>query len=235
LGISETSTVKHPLLENRCLKDVFFFQKINLQKSLPAFHSDEPEKEKNTRALPDKVEKPVPPKLSILPVDCKEVKAIFEIEEGQFNAKKILKSIGTESASLSGSELAAAASHFLNVQDFSSADLVLSHLEKTNTCAHVLFLRGEYHLLQGKASKAKDCFENAAGKDRAFWPAFYRIASSAAEGNPAQYEYKVKKASESIKQGRDSHYECFMGGFSPDYFERILTKKLSTTKFKEYV
>ncbi|MDR2543272.1 MAG: hypothetical protein LBC80_07475 [Treponema sp.] len=251
LGVSETSTVKHPLLESRYLSGVFYFQKTNLQGTSMALEQKQIDeysvKAAQPKSYPPKsfLTKPFLPKSFLtkrteLPINCREIKAIFDIEEGQPNAKKILENIadtqsGLDSPPISGSDLAAAAAYFLSAGDFNSADLALLYLEKTNACAHVLFLRGEYHLLRGSMDKAKDCFENAAGKDRAFWPAFYRIASSAAEENPARYEYKIKKASESIQQGRDFHYECFMGGFSPDYFERILTKKLSTTRFKEYV
>jgi chemotaxis protein methyltransferase CheR len=45
--------------------------------------------------------------------------------------------------------------------------------------------------------------------------------------NRTLYEYKLKKAIESIELGKDLHYESFIGGFSPDYFRQILEKKLA--------
>jgi chemotaxis protein methyltransferase CheR len=176
-----------------------------------------------------------------LKIDCGEIKQILETEEGQPNVIKILEVFSNrinitgpdnteddaEVSALSSSELAASVSCFLNAQNFISADFVLSHLEKYNTDATVMFLRGEYHLQRGNINEAKKYYEYTVGKDRTFWPAFYRIASLAAEGNLTQYKYKLKKAFESLKLGKELHYECFMGGFSPDYFERILQRKLN--------
>ena len=63
--------------------------------------------------------------------------------------------------------------------------------------------------------------------DKAFWPALYRLSSLAAGGNRTRYEYRTKKAIESLEQGKGLRYECFIGGFSPDYFRRILERKLT--------
>jgi chemotaxis protein methyltransferase CheR len=49
----------------------------------------------------------------------------------------------------------------------------------------------------------------------------------AAEGNRTVYEYKIRKALESIDLGKEFSYECFIGGFSPDYYRRILEKRLN--------
>jgi chemotaxis protein methyltransferase CheR len=114
---------------------------------------------------------------------------------------------------------------FLSAQNFEAAAPVLAWLEQRSSGAVTRFLRGEYHFLQGAATEAEQCYEEAAGKDRAFWPAFYRLSVLAAGGNRTRYEYKLKKAGESLELGRDLHYECFMGGFSPDYFRRILERK----------
>jgi len=242
VGISETASVTHPLLINRCVSGTFYFQKAAV-----ADHSDQPER-KQSAVPPQKKEhkahsekqfrgeraKPVhpvhaelPANLSAnLPVDCKEAAAILEAEEGQPNAKKTLD-ILANGKNASGSELAASVAYFLSVQDFNSADIVLSYLEKRNTDAPTRFLRGEYYYLRGSAEEAQRYFEEAAARDKVFWPAFYRIASLAAEGNRTRYEYKIKKACESLELGREFRYECFMGGFSPDYFRRILEKKLT--------
>jgi chemotaxis protein methyltransferase CheR len=258
LGISETSSVTHPQLECRFQSGAFFFQKntywynaasssvLNEEQnrvSDPDCYSerrsvhDRRNQERRTVNRRDEntlQSKPFvqPPHTYTYksPVDCKEIKAILEIDEGLQNARNIneilVNSEGKLAASLTGSELAASAVYFLSVQNFECADLVLSYLEKCDSGPITQFLRGEYHLLQGNLKEAENFFDRAAGKDQTFWPAFYRIASLAEDGNPVRYEYKIKKACESLELGKDLHYECFMGGFSPDYFLRILKRKL---------
>jgi chemotaxis protein methyltransferase CheR len=237
LGITETFLVKNPLLESRCSSGTFYFQK-----AAGTFHIDQQE-QKEKVVSPMKmddhvhskkqisVDKPRPVKLKQeeLTIDCLEVAAILVRDEGLSNAKKTLESLDSgkdgSQTSLSGAELTASVLYFLDTQDFNSADQVLSHLEKFNTSALTRFLRGEYHFLRGSVKDAERHFEAAAGKDRAFWPAFYRIATLAAEGNSVRYEHKIKRACESLELGMDLRYECFMGGFSPDYFHRILTRR----------
>ncbi|MDR2631938.1 MAG: chemotaxis protein CheR [Spirochaetaceae bacterium] len=126
-----------------------------------------------------------------------------------------------------GDELFAAVIYLLGLGDFSGADRLLSFIEKHHNSAFTLFLRGEYHYFNHRKKEAEASYQEAAGKNTAFWPAFYRLCVLAAEGNPVQYEYKIRKALESIKQGREKHYEIFIGGFSPDYYQRILEKKLN--------
>jgi chemotaxis protein methyltransferase CheR len=183
------------------------------------------------------------PKSTALTVDCEEVTVILQTEDGQTNAKKNLDILADSTVGspetpfpLSGAELAASVMHFLNIQDFNSADMVLLYMEKYDAGAVGRFLRGEYYFLLGQTKEAEKCFEDAAIKDKVFWPAFYRIANLAAEGNRTRYEYKIKKAIGSIEllqnhePDKKSWYECFMGGFSPDYFLRILEKKLIKTE-----
>jgi len=181
-----------------------------------------------------------PARQTELPINCVEIKVILETEEGEPNAKRVMEILtgsaaGETSAPPSGDELTASAVYFLGIQNFNLADIVLSHLGKSNMGAPVLFLMGESHLLQGRTKEAEQFFEQAAGKDKAFWPAFYRISSLAAKGNPTRYEYKIKKACESLRLGRELHYECFMGGFSPDYFERLLNQRLISQQIHEQV
>ena len=184
------------------------------------------------RASPDRraEERPSVKPQQEFAVDFMEMTSILQNKEGEPNAKKTFETLSgcdsAASASLPSAELAASVVYFLSVQNFNSADLVLSYLEKCCIGALVLFLRGEYHLLKDNVKEAESYFERAAGKDRSFWPAFYRLASLAAGGNSVRYIYKIKKACESLELGKDFHYECLMGGFSPDYFQRILEKKL---------
>jgi hypothetical protein len=188
LGISETSSVKHPLFASQCLSGAFYFQKAAgaVYPEQPAWKQSAPpgrKNEHNARAgkpLRDDTAKPLSSKQAKLPVDCGEVTAILGTEEGQPNAKRTLEILesgkdtsGNKTAgSLSGAELAASVMYFLSIQDFNSADLVLLHLEKCNTGAFTRFLRGEYYFLRGSAEEAGRYFEEAAGKDRAFGPRF---------------------------------------------------------------
>ena len=286
LGVSETSSVRHPLLLNKCLSDVFYFQKtaqpsdygyaeleqkneaVKNRKTDPVpvkkqrygtessaleqvslknagfearrVRNNQDHKGTEVTVLPDPeqvqksgeyhIREPARKKHGNLAINCAEAALILEKEEERENAKKILAQIensGDGKISASGGALAAAAVSFLSVEDMVSAALVLSYLEQYNSGAVTKFLRGEYNFLGGNAGEAEKKFEEAAVADRAFWPAFYRLCSLAARGNRTRYEYKVKKARESLELGKDLHYECFIGGFSPDYFRRILDRKLT--------
>jgi chemotaxis protein methyltransferase CheR len=68
-------------------------------------------------------------------------------------------------------------------------------------------------------------YKKAGQQDTAFWPAFYRLTSLAAPGNRVRYVYKINQALASINQGKDRGYEVFIGGFSPDYYQRALEKQ----------
>ncbi|MCL2793439.1 MAG: chemotaxis protein CheR [Spirochaetaceae bacterium] len=251
LGVSETSSVNRPHLAHRNLSNAFYFEKnsdeIYYEKPIEKCPQDISSRIEDTKlhnqALrhtveqdpAHKVKKSTPLKSAALPVDCGEVAAILNTEEGQQNAEKILSMLADSAAdSLSGAELVAAVMFFLNSQDFNSADMILAYMEKRNAGAVGHFLRGEYYYLLGKTKEAEKCFEDVVIKDKVFWPAFYRIANLAAEKNKTRYEYKIKKAIESIEllqnceTGDKPQYECFMGGFSPDYFRRILERKLAT-------
>jgi len=239
LGISETASANHPLLANRHSCDAFYFQKrtgSRFPEQLDA--KQKAENKPNTGAEePFKDERPKPQhevNKTAFHVSCKEISSILKAEDGKPNAEHVLYTLENEKVnSLSGGRLAAAIIYFLNIQKFDPADKVLSHLEKLSSCSIARFLRGEYHFLSGKTEEAEKYYQEAAVKDKSFWPAFYRIAVLACEGNRTRYEYKIKKTTESIELSKnqqpdeESYYECFMGGFSPDYFLRILEKKLT--------
>jgi chemotaxis protein methyltransferase CheR len=253
LGVSETSSVRHPLLASKCHADVFYFQKAPppLEQKYVEHHGERhgghhgEHDEKNAAARRRKhdtvspkkpktgevhVHEPARKHSGRLAIDCEEAARILEKEEGQENARQVLSMIETAGGgtiSVSGGALAAAAASYLGAEDFDSAGLVLSYLEHYNSGAVIKFLRGEYHFLRGNAPEAEKNFEEAAAADKAFWPALYRISSLAAQGNRTRYEYKIKKARESLELGKALHYECFLGGFSPDYFRGILDKKLT--------
>jgi chemotaxis protein methyltransferase CheR len=239
LSASETSAVKHPLLSGRFSSDVFYFQKIaeyntTLNSERENLHSENikvSQKKKNKSKLTDY------PQVSIqkdLAVNYMEISDILKNEEGKDNAEHIMDMIANENTDfLYGSPLAAAVIYYLHNQDFDYADKILSFLEKYNKSACARFLRGEFYFLLGNAAEAEKYFQEASLKDKYFWPAFYRISVLCSEGNQTRYKYKIKKAIESIElshgseQAKALNYEFFLGGFSPDYFLRILEKKLA--------
>jgi chemotaxis protein methyltransferase CheR len=54
------------------------------------------------------------------------------------------------------------------------------------------------------------------------------MSALAEKGNRTRYEYRLKKALESMELGAGRGYEIFIGGFSPDYYRRVLEKKLAS-------
>jgi chemotaxis protein methyltransferase CheR len=276
LGVSETSSIEHPDLENIVLPGVFYFQKKTAvhrtkYENKPAVIGEEPpavkfstitpaaEKQKTALSrpnLPDTgmrqkrsspaaekiaqmVERGDPPNGKDLQrsktaghaaqPDMKEITALLEHEDGRSNMTHVTKFLEQHegTAKATESELIAAAVSFLGAEDFSPADKVILVLEKTSDSAAVSFLRGEYHYLSNDVKAAEEKYREASLKDHAFWPAFYRLSSLAAEGNRTRYEYKIKKALESMDAGKEFHYEAYIGGFSPDYYQRILKRKLT--------
>jgi len=244
LGVSETSSVKHPLLLTCCSSDAFYFKKTGgapipllsewNPKNIPA-QSEKPVREKKPSEKTSgclQIERLETPKPAQLSVNADEIAGILKLEEGKQNAENVRDMLNNGiTDSISGSRMAAAVIFFLHTQDFTSADKALSLLEKSDSGIYSKFLRGEYYFLRKQGENALKYFKEAAAKDKLFWPAFYRITSLSAEGNRTSYEYKIKKAIESIElsqtgsQESEHNYECFMGGFSPDYFLRILKKK----------
>ncbi|MCL2763672.1 MAG: chemotaxis protein CheR [Treponema sp.] len=249
LGVSETSSVKHPLLTNRYLSDAFYFQKTGFPNAIDVSSDADfsnqilnmthtpAAKKNNPPASQEKNEKTVKktsPKQDDTPVKYDEISNILHTNEGKSNALEVLDILENGNLSeLSKESLAACVIYMLNMQDFINADKIISFLEKSGSGSLIRFLRAEYFFLCGIADEAEKYYNEAAVKDKYFWPAFYRIAILAAEGNRIRFEYKIKKTIESIDlcQSPEAdgkfNYECFMGGFSPDYFRRILEKKLT--------
>ncbi|MDR2598074.1 MAG: chemotaxis protein CheR [Treponema sp.] len=256
LGISETSSVKHPLLLNCCSSKTFYFKKINSALSLPVpewnpinipaqksynksiFNANKTYEEKREYSQTDPIHTKSSPAQTLkhtrLLINLNEINVIIKHEEGKQNAENVLDTLNNgDTNSISGSCFAAAALYYLHNQYFDIANMILTLLEKSNSGAYTKFLRGEYYFMLKQGEEALNCFHEAAVKNKFFWPAYYRIVSLSAESNRTSYEYKIKKAIESIelsqtdKQINKDNYECFMGGFSPDYFLRILKKKLT--------
>ncbi|MDR2633389.1 MAG: hypothetical protein LBC51_07175 [Treponema sp.] len=124
-----------------------------------------------------------------------------------------------------GNELITAVIVLINQGDFCRADRLLAFIERYDTSAYTHFLRGEYFYLKTKAVDAESSYKMAIQQDKTFWPAFYRLSSLAAPGNPLRYVYKINQALESIAQGKERGYEVFIGGFSPDYYQRALEQQ----------
>jgi len=254
LGVSETSSVKHPLLLSCCSSKTFYFKKTNNPSILPLPEWNPkitPGQKENIKEITDTKKtlektkdnlqteplhtKPSQtPKHTRLSINLNEINGIIKHDEGKQNAENVLETLNNrDTYSISGSCLTAAVLYYLHIQHFVIANRILTLLEKSNSGAFTKFLRGEYYFMLKQGEEALSSFREAAAKDKLFWPAYYKIVSLSAESNRTSYEYKIKKAIESIELSRtdnqngEDNYECFMGGFSPDYFLRILKKKLT--------
>ncbi|MDR3237122.1 MAG: chemotaxis protein CheR [Spirochaetia bacterium] len=216
-GVSETSSVEHPLLESKHNMDVFYFKKRGAAVQAPV---------ENTLHKPPQsvtASKPVALKPPEEAPDPQKIAALLE-DENQRGAENILSRVPSPAAA-TVNELTAAAISFLGRGEFVSADAILSVLEEKSVFAPSAFLRGEYHYRKEDLKTAEAKYQEASARDKTFWPAFYRLASLAAEGNQTRYEYKINKALESMKQGEELHHEIYIGGFSPDYYRQILERK----------
>ncbi|MCL2185884.1 MAG: hypothetical protein FWB86_08560 [Treponema sp.] len=244
LGISETASIKHPLLASCFTNNIFYFQKIPSPIHTNIIRHELPDQinkvfTESKEQEPDFFNTSIPQsKETEILVNCSETANVLKKDEGKTNAQNVLEKINessnTETISFCGSSFAAAVSYYLNTEDFKNANLVLNILEKHNKCALTLFLRAEYYYLTGNTEKAENIYQEVTFKDKFFWPAFYRIAVIASDGNITRFEYKINKTIDSIelmqkekKFNQEYNYECFMGGFSPDYFIRILENKLA--------
>jgi len=243
LGVSETSSVKHPLLANRYSSDVFYFQKISPASLLEqiAVSTDSYSQRFTPNSIPainkytEIIEKTLlSARKEEISINCDEISAFLKKEDGKPNALNVLEALENEDLeSMSGASLAAGVVYLFSIQDFDKSNIIIEYLEKNNSSVFTRFLRGEYFFLRGITDEAEKFFHEAAVKDKYFWPAFYRMAVIALDGNRTRFEYKVKKTMESIdlwnslESDNMRKYECFMGGFSPDYFKRILEKKLA--------
>jgi chemotaxis protein methyltransferase CheR len=166
--------------------------------------------------------RPLPEAAVLIP----EIAGILEQDEGRANAARVLGAPGWgEDPDFAG--LAAAALSLMNSGDLPAAGQVISSLEEWGASPVVSFLRGEFYYQGAEFSSAEAKYQEAAVAESGFWPALYRAASLAEGGNVTRYHYRLKKALESMERGADRGYEVFIGGFSPDYYRRILEKKLA--------
>lgn len=156
-----------------------------------------------------------------------EIALILERDEGKANAARVLGNLEAKGGELDFAGLAAAAFSLMNAGELASAGLVISSLERMGSSPLVSFLRGEFYYQGADFSGAEAKYQEAAAAENGFWPALYRAASLAEGGNATRYHYRLKKALESMERGAGRGYEVFIGGFSPDYYRRILEKKLA--------
>ncbi|MDR3161708.1 MAG: chemotaxis protein CheR, partial [Spirochaetaceae bacterium] len=134
----------------------------------------------------------------------------------------LLRQTGEGRPDRAGDEFLAGVIYLLGQEEFSGADKLLSYIERhanhrstgrrpadhrsadirstdlrstdlrSDYSAFTAFLRGEYHYFNQRKEEAEASYREAAEKNSAFWPAFYRLSALAAEGNPVQYEYKTR-------------------------------------------
>jgi chemotaxis protein methyltransferase CheR len=242
LGVSETLSVSHPLLDSQCMLDFFYFQKVLKAVPRPAgaprITAAEGEAKK---PAPDAVSREEPVQDHPAPADVKKgvipspnpegIAALIDGQGGAIAEKlsELLREAGK--GGRAAEELFAGVIYLLGQEKFSGADKLLSFIENhsdlcSDSVVFTRFLRGEYHYFNKRKGEAEASYREAAGRNNAFWPAFYRLSALAVEGHPVQYEYKIRKALESLERGYEKRYEVFIGGFSPDYYRRTLEKRL---------
>jgi chemotaxis protein methyltransferase CheR len=255
LGVSETPAVSHPLLESQYAHDVFYFRKVpqktahavpmtpaeDINREVSPLPSPAPSGEPR-HGSPEGAGKPRK-KTVISPPEPERIAVLIDDQEGGHPIAEKLPELFRKTGEaaerrpeesgpefsrpeFSGDDLFAGVIYLLGQENFSGTDALLSFIEGHHRSAFTHFLRGEYHYFNNRKKEAELSYKEASGKNDAFWPAFYRLCVLAAEGNPVQYEYKIRKALESIKRGQDLRYEVFIGGFSPDYYRRALEKRL---------
>jgi chemotaxis methyl-accepting protein methylase len=228
-GVSETSLVSHPLLGSRCVQGFFYFQKLpKADAGRPAPPRPDPPRPAAPRPAPAGGKKAL-----ISPPDPEGIAALIDGPGGDCPIAGKLPELLREDGDpgRAGDELFAGVIYLLGQEEFSGVDKLLSFIDKhsdprSDNSVFTRFLRGEYHYFNQRKGEAEANYREAAGKNNAFWPAFYRLSALAAEGNPVQYEYKTRKALESLEGGKEKRYEVFIGGFSPDYYRRTLEKRL---------
>jgi chemotaxis protein methyltransferase CheR len=228
VGISETASIEHPLLANCFNEDAFYFQKKDAEAgSCKELRQVEP---RIPRIVPKHPE--VSSRRKGLTIEPDRIAAlIVDDTEARLTTEKTLAFLTTEQRpqddgfARMGNEFMTAIIALINQGDFVRADRLLTFIEQYDNSAYTNFLRGEYFYLKTRPLDAEYAYKAAIQQDKTFWPAFYRLTSLAAQGNPVRYVYKINQALESISQGKERGYEVFIGGFSPDYYQRALEKQ----------
>jgi chemotaxis protein methyltransferase CheR len=242
LGVSETPAVNHPLLASQYTLDAFYFQKAPETAltggPVPAVKPAELITETTKAGDLPGARKPEPRQKPVITQPEPEgIAALLDDHPGAGKLPELFRGIGEFPAGparsggnggeISGNALFAAVIYLLGLGDFSEAGKILSFIEQYDRSAFTSFLRGEYHYFNGRKKEAEANYKESADKNKAFWPAFYRLCGLMAEENRVHYEYRIGKALESIRRGGALGYEIFIGGFSPDYYRRALEKRLT--------
>jgi hypothetical protein len=227
--------VCHSCLENKNRGDVFYFQKTlpaSKAAGVPKAYTESSAAHPFARTLyaaesPQKAS-PEPPKKE-LRFDVSKAGDILACEksaaEHAERVRRVLQQGGDIPDAPDGSECIAAAAHFLRQEDFSGAGSVLLYMEKLDDSPITAFLRGEYYFLQDIFAEAEFYYKIAFSKDDAFWPASYRLCFLSSVG--VLKKYRAEKSLEGLQNEREKHYEALLGGFSPDYYENVLSQKIN--------
>ena len=232
LGIAETAGVRHPDLIGKQHSGVFYFKKSRGLEN--GAGDEEPLSAIHTAGVPDSPDAaPSAPQNTKLHFDLSKIDDFLARKDALANAAEVFRGISAElSAAASesppdapdGSALAALLVLLFKKGDYFDADSVLEYMEKLDDSPVCAFLRGEYYFLQGIFSEAEFYYKIALGRNEAFWPAGYRLASLPAAD--ILQRSRAEKALTSLQKGSDLRYEVFIGGFSPEYYKAVLVKNL---------
>jgi chemotaxis protein methyltransferase CheR len=238
MGVSETAGVSHPSFDEQNQDGIFYFRKspaveAGLRGTAevygdPFFSGTAPSTGPGGRdpaegasgsGVPGKRR---PGKIRDLHIEAPEVgKILAGEEEAAELAERILQTPDGEQ--FGGNELAAAALFLLNRGDFAGTGRILGFMEEQDDLSFTAFLRGEYFYFQDMFTEAEFQYKISLGKNAGFWPASYRLSFLACTG--VLQKYRAGQALESLGRSRELHYEVFIGGFSPDYYQGTLLKQ----------
>jgi chemotaxis protein methyltransferase CheR len=247
VGISETAGIEHPQLTNCFKEDAFYFQKRAAAPPPVILTPASPRIVPKLRELHSLKKRLIiePLHIAELMADDTAARLITEktlsllggLPDSTLDESGHIRdnAVGTRKRSTPdehvaglvcmGNELITSLIVVINQGDSFKADCLLAFIEQYDHSAYTHFLRGEYFYLKANIIDAESSYKRAVQQDKTFWPAFYRLASLAALGNPLRYVHKVNQALESIIQGKERGYEVFIGGFSPDYYQHALEKQ----------
>ena len=234
LGVSETAGVHHDGLEEKNRNEVFYFQKSvtgrephELSFPAPDFvrSAEYPEADYPV----EEYQKTVMPRKQRQKELCFDISSVSDILSCEEKAAELTERIqltlqdNSLSCGLDGNELVVSVLHLLKQGDFLKAGSVLEYLETLDDSSMTAFLRGEYFFYQDLFTEAELYYRISLIKNDVFWPAGYRLSSLSSAG--ALKKYRVEKALEGLRRGRDLQYEVLIGGFSPDYYASVLLKQ----------
>jgi chemotaxis protein methyltransferase CheR len=224
LGVSETASVNHERLVNLFRKEVFFFQKK--QGTLSADYCAGAEFQTASARHPQLgTPSPAPRPAAKISVPVKtrshiDLKHITKILADENKTKRVF-----EKTEKNENELIVSIIYALHLEDIIKAEQFLFGVDKYEDSTYTYFLWGEFYYHKSMNVQAELCHKSAVQKNTGFWPAFYRLASLAANGCAVERRNAVRQALESITLGQNAGYEVFIGGFSPSACRYALEKQ----------